>query len=51
MKRVKFRLKLDEVLKEKGITQSKLSKLISIRQPTISDMCRNNRTEINIPIS
>lgn len=50
MQSIKLRLKLDEILKERGISQSKLSKMIDIRQPTISDMCRNVRTEINIPI-
>ncbi|WP_232696132.1 helix-turn-helix domain-containing protein [Brevibacillus daliensis] len=47
---IKLRLKLDTVLKDKGISQTKLSQMIDVRQGTISDMCRNARTEINIPI-
>ncbi|MDT3429182.1 plasmid maintenance system antidote protein VapI [Paenibacillus forsythiae] len=47
---LKLRLKLDEILKEHKITQSKLAQIIEVRQATLSDMCRNARTEINIPI-
>ncbi|WP_340400435.1 helix-turn-helix transcriptional regulator [Paenibacillus sp. FSL H8-0079] len=47
---LKLRLKLDELLKEHNITQSKLSKDIEVRQATLSEMCRNVRSEINIPI-
>ncbi|OMF45392.1 helix-turn-helix domain-containing protein [Paenibacillus amylolyticus] len=47
---LKLRLKLDEILKEHNTTQSKLSQDIEVRQATLSDMCRNARSEINIPI-
>ncbi|WP_405158486.1 helix-turn-helix domain-containing protein [Paenibacillus sp. FSL H8-0283] len=47
---LKLRLKLDEILKEHNTTQSKLSQVIEVRQATLSDMCRNARSEINIPI-
>lgn len=47
---IKLRLKLDELLKEHNISQSKLSQLIEVRQATLSDMSRNARSEINIPI-
>ncbi|UNK19277.1 helix-turn-helix transcriptional regulator [Paenibacillus sp. N3/727] len=47
---LKLRLKLDELIKEHGISQNKLAQLIEVRQATLSDMCRNARTEINIPI-
>lgn len=47
---IKLRLKLDEILKEHNTTQSKLANAIEVRQATLSDMCRNARSEINIPI-
>lgn len=47
---IKLRLKLDEILKEHNTTQSKLANAIEVRQATLSDMCRNVRSEINIPI-
>ncbi|CAM3222612.1 helix-turn-helix transcriptional regulator [Paenibacillus taichungensis] len=47
---IKLRLKLDELLKEHNITQSQLSKDIEVRQATLSEMSRNIRSEINIPI-
>ncbi|APQ62175.1 DNA-binding protein [Paenibacillus polymyxa] len=37
-------------MKEKGITQTKLSQLTGIRQATISDICRNARQEISFPV-
>ncbi|MBB3154495.1 plasmid maintenance system antidote protein VapI [Paenibacillus endophyticus] len=47
---LKLRLKLDEIIKEQNISQNKLAQIIEVRQATLSDMCRNARTEINIPI-
>lgn len=34
-------IKLDALLKEKGISQRELSRRTGIRQPTISEMCLN----------
>ncbi|WHX32884.1 helix-turn-helix transcriptional regulator [Brevibacillus agri] len=50
MQTIKLKLKLDEVLKERGISQNKLSKMIGVRQATISDLCRNARSDFSIPI-
>ncbi|WP_405168322.1 helix-turn-helix domain-containing protein [Paenibacillus sp. FSL H3-0286] len=47
---LKIRLTLDVVMKERGITQTKLSELTGIRQATISDICRNARQEISFPV-
>lgn len=47
---LKVKLKLHIVMKNKGITQTKLSQLTGIRQATISDMCRNARQEISFPV-
>jgi len=43
--RVKLRVK--ELLEEKGITQKKLAELASVRESTISDIVRGTRTVIN----
>ncbi|MGQ7276619.1 helix-turn-helix domain-containing protein [Brevibacillus thermoruber] len=50
MQSIKLKLKLDEVLKNRGISQNKLSKMIGVRQATISDLCRNARSDFSIPI-
>ncbi|WP_262372529.1 helix-turn-helix domain-containing protein [Sutcliffiella horikoshii] len=41
-------IKLDELLKEKGISQRELSRRTGIRQPTISEMCLN--TSRSLPV-
>jgi putative transcriptional regulator len=41
-------IKLDELLKEKGISQRKLSRETGIRQPTISEMCLNRSKSLPI---
>lgn len=43
-------IKLKEVLKERGITQMQLSEMANVRQAAISEMCRNAREEINLPM-
>ena len=43
----KLRLRLDEVLQEKNISQRKLSKLTGIYPNAIGNMCRNTGTSIN----
>ncbi len=42
---VKVRVK--ELLEEKGITQKKLAELAGVRESTISDIVRGSRTVIN----
>ena len=43
--RVKLRVK--ELLEEKGLTQKKLAELAGVRESTISDIVRGARTVIN----
>lgn len=43
--RVKLRVK--ELLEEKGLTQKKLAELAGVRESTISDIVRGTRTVIN----
>lgn len=45
---IRIRLKLDKVMKTKGITQLKLARLTGIRQATISDMVQNKRDSLNL---
>lgn len=40
-------VRLDEVLKERSMTQKELSELTKIRPASISDLCNNVRTAIN----
>ncbi len=42
---VKIRLK--ELLEEKGITQKKLAEMAGVRESTVSDIARGTRTVIN----
>lgn len=42
-----MRIKLKEVMDERGITQSKLSEMTGIRQAAISEMVNNRRDTIN----
>lgn len=46
--RLVVRIKLKEVLEERGITQKQLSDLTGIAQPSISMVCRNSKTVINL---
>lgn len=41
------KLRLKELLVEKGITQKKLAELAGMRESTISDIVRGSRTVIN----
>ena len=43
--RVKLRVK--ELLEEKGLTQKKLAEMSGVRESTISDIVRGTRTVIN----
>lgn len=42
-----IRLKLRELLNERGISQKELAKMSGIRESTISEMCRNARSGVN----
>jgi len=41
------RLKVKELLEQKGITQKKLAEMANMRESTISDIVRGTRTVIN----
>jgi len=41
------KLRVKELLEEKGITQKKLAELAGVRESTISDIVRGTRTVIN----
>ena len=41
------KLRVKELLDEKGITQKKLAELAGVRESTISDIVRGSRTVIN----
>lgn len=41
------KLKVKDLIEERGITQKKLAELSSIRESTISDIVRGRRTVIN----
>lgn len=41
------KIKLKDLIEEKGITQKKLSELSGVRESTISDIVRGTRTVIN----
>lgn len=42
-----IRIKLKELLDERGIKQKELAEKTSIRESTISDICRGSRTVMN----
>ncbi|GMX65899.1 hypothetical protein Elgi_51700 [Paenibacillus elgii] len=44
----KLKIKLKEILKQRNMTQLELSKLSNVRQAAISELCRNERKEINL---
>lgn len=41
-------IKLDELLKEKNMSQRELSRQTGIRQPTISEMCLNKSKSLPV---
>ncbi|MFE8697989.1 helix-turn-helix domain-containing protein [Cytobacillus sp. FJAT-53684] len=41
-------IKLDELLKQKGISQREFSRRTGIRQPTISEMCLNKSKSLPV---
>lgn len=45
---LKIKVKLKELLKERGITQNELSKLSDVAQSRISKLCSPNRQEVNL---
>ncbi|MET3208618.1 UNVERIFIED_CONTAM: putative transcriptional regulator [Paenibacillus sp. PvR008] len=45
---LKFRIKLKEVLKDRGITQKKLEELSGVPQSKISNLCNNKFQELII---
>jgi putative transcriptional regulator len=45
---MKLTVKLKEVLKQRNMTQLELSKKANVRQAAISELCRNERQEINL---
>lgn len=46
-KKYVVKLKVKEVIEERGITQKKLAEMTGIRESTISDIVRGIRTVIN----
>ncbi|MBG9453320.1 hypothetical protein ABE61_04320 [Lysinibacillus sphaericus] len=45
--RFTMRIKLKEVMEERGLTQSKLAEMTGIRQAAISEIVNNRRDTIN----
>ncbi|WP_025720055.1 helix-turn-helix domain-containing protein [Paenibacillus sp. 1-18] len=43
-----IRVKLNEVMTQRGLTQTQLSELSGVRQAAISEMSRNIREQINL---
>lgn len=44
----KISIRLNEVMQERGLTQTQLSKMSGVRQAAISEMSRNLREQVNI---
>lgn len=42
-----LKVRLSDLLKERGMTQKQLSELTGIRPAAISEICNNQRTSIN----
>lgn len=42
-----IRIRLQEILNERGLNQKQLSELTKLRPTTISELCNNIRTSIN----
>ncbi|MFL1672222.1 helix-turn-helix transcriptional regulator [Paenibacillus dendritiformis] len=45
---LKIKIKLKEVLKERGLTQMELAELSGVAQARISKLCSANRQEVNL---
>jgi len=43
----KFRLKIKDLLADRGMSQSELAEITGLRRATISEMAQNSRTVIN----
>lgn len=43
-----IKIKVRDILNERGITQKELSKMTGIRESTISEICRGCRSGINL---
>lgn len=43
-----IRMKLNEVMTERGLTQMKLAEMSGVRQAAISEMSRNIREQVNL---
>ncbi|MDQ1233954.1 DNA-binding Xre family transcriptional regulator [Paenibacillus sp. SORGH_AS306] len=43
-----IRIKLDELMAERGLTQMKLAEMSGVRQAAISEMSRNIREQVNL---
>ncbi|WP_440112463.1 helix-turn-helix domain-containing protein [Paenibacillus sp. QZ-Y1] len=44
----RIRIRLNEVMSERGLTQTQLAELSNVRQAAISEMSRNIREQINL---
>ncbi len=44
----KITIRLNEVMQERGLTQTKLAEMANVRQAAISEMSRNIREQINL---
>lgn len=44
----KITIRLNEVMKERGLTQTQLSEMAKVRQAAISEMSRNLREQVNL---
>ncbi|MCP1186462.1 helix-turn-helix transcriptional regulator [Paenibacillus sp. FSL R5-0341] len=44
----RIRIRLNEVMAERGLTQTQLAEVSNVRQAAISEMSRNIREQINI---
>ncbi|QOS81000.1 helix-turn-helix transcriptional regulator [Paenibacillus sp. JNUCC31] len=44
----KITIRLNELMQERGLTQTKLSEMTGVRQAAISEMSRNIREQINL---
>ncbi|WP_081390668.1 helix-turn-helix domain-containing protein [Paenibacillus nitricinens] len=47
---LKLNIKLKEVLKERGITQKELEAISGVNQARISQLCKEGRKEVSLPI-
>ncbi|AUM66387.1 XRE family transcriptional regulator [Brevibacillus laterosporus] len=45
---MQIRVKLDAILKERGITQREFSRMTNIRFPTINGMCKNETQRLQL---